>query len=139
MKLANLVAALANGVEADAGLTRGANFQLTLPTAREASICANHSPMQGVIRASAELSKTGQSALRYCGGGRQMSTARLQQTYQDPLISARQMQPPGAASAPATGAHAGRRQAVGDGAQTDGVMRAELDWLAGYIALRFLL
>ena len=35
----------------------------------------------------------GQLAVRYYGGGRQMSTALLQQTYQDLLVSARQLQP----------------------------------------------
>ena len=34
----------------------------------------------------------GQLAVRYYGGGRQMSTALLQQTYQDLLVSARQLQ-----------------------------------------------
>jgi uncharacterized protein (DUF697 family)/tellurite resistance protein len=34
----------------------------------------------------------GQLAVRYYGGGRQMSTALLQQTYQDLLVSARKMQ-----------------------------------------------
>ena len=34
----------------------------------------------------------GQLAVRYYGGGRQMSTALLQQTYQDLLVSARRMQ-----------------------------------------------
>jgi len=34
----------------------------------------------------------GQLAVRYYGGGRQMSTALLKQTYQDLLVSARQMQ-----------------------------------------------
>jgi tellurite resistance protein/uncharacterized protein (DUF697 family) len=34
----------------------------------------------------------GQLAARYYGGGRQMSTALLQQTYQDLLVSARQLQ-----------------------------------------------
>jgi uncharacterized protein (DUF697 family) len=34
----------------------------------------------------------GQLAVRYYGGGRQMSTALLQQTYQDLLVGARQMQ-----------------------------------------------
>jgi uncharacterized protein (DUF697 family)/tellurite resistance protein len=35
----------------------------------------------------------GQLAVRYYGGGRQMSKALLQQTYQDLLVSARQLQP----------------------------------------------
>ena len=35
----------------------------------------------------------GQLAVRYYGGGRQMSTALLQQTYQDLLVSAKQLQP----------------------------------------------
>jgi tellurite resistance protein/uncharacterized protein (DUF697 family) len=46
----------------------------------------------GVAMSFATTYALGQLAVRYYGGGRQMSTALLQQTYQDLLVSARQMQ-----------------------------------------------
>jgi tellurite resistance protein/uncharacterized protein (DUF697 family) len=46
----------------------------------------------GVAMSFATTYALGQLAVRYYGGGRQMSTALLQKTYQDLLVSARQMQ-----------------------------------------------
>jgi len=48
-------------VDADAGLTHSANFRMTLPTGRAASICAKQFWIRRVCRASAELSNAGQS------------------------------------------------------------------------------
>ena len=46
----------------------------------------------GVAMSFATTYALGQLAVRYYGGGRQMSTALLQQTYQDLLVGAKQMQ-----------------------------------------------
>lgn len=46
----------------------------------------------GVAMSFATTYALGQLAVRYYGGGRQMSRALLQQTYQDLMVSARQMQ-----------------------------------------------
>lgn len=47
----------------------------------------------GMVMSFATTYALGQLAVRYYGGGRQMSTALLKQTYQDLLVSAKQIEP----------------------------------------------